>query len=87
MRLELPEGAPIQSVIDLGLAPQWHEDVGVTQAIGNAWVQGGAALALWVPSYVEPTENNLLLNPAHPAYASVRIAIERQPFVFDPRLF
>ena len=87
MRLEVPDGAVIEDVIELGLPSNWRDDVGVTQAIGNAWIQSGSALGLWVPSYVEPTEKNLLLNPVHPTYTSIRIAIERLPFVFDPRLF
>ena len=42
--------------------------------------------ALWVPSYVEPAEPNLLINPNHPRISEVTLVVERDPFEFDPRL-
>jgi len=42
---------------------------------------------LWVPSYIEPGEKNLQLDPAHPDDARIALALERNPFGFDPRLF
>lgn len=41
----------------------------------------GSSLGLWVPSYVEPGERNLLLNPQVPAYQDIAVVIERIPFV------
>lgn len=40
-----------------------------------------------MPSFVEPEELNLLFNPQVPAYGSIVVDIERDSFVFDPRLF
>ncbi len=51
------------------------------------WLASKASLGLWVPSFVEPAERNLLINPAHPNYAKIKLVIEKNPFVFDPRLF
>ena len=51
------------------------------------WLASKMSLGLWVPSFVEPAENNLLLNPAHPDYVKVTLVAEKNPFVFDPRLF
>lgn len=51
------------------------------------WLDSQASLGLWVPSYVEPAERNLLLNPAHPDYLRIELVCEKNPFVFDPRLF
>lgn len=87
MRLELPADAPLLDAAAQGLPANWRHDEAATQALGMGWLASGASLGLWVPSYVEPDERNLLLNPAHPAYAAVRLVIERQPFRFDPRLF
>jgi RES domain-containing protein len=42
---------------------------------------------LVVPSFVEPAEYHLLLDPRHPQYRSIRLHVEKNPFVFDPRLF
>jgi hypothetical protein len=39
-----------------------------------------------VPSVVCPSDFRLLLNPMHPAMASVKV-VSSEPFVLDPRLF
>ncbi len=53
--------------------------------VGADWVARGESLGLVVPSVVVPSEENVLLNPLHPDFASV--ALEKQePFLFDPRL-
>jgi hypothetical protein len=44
-----------------------------TQAIGDRFVADARALALRVPSVVVPSEPNYVLNPAHPAFASLSI--------------
>lgn len=90
MRLELPASAALLEIHELvasALPAGWRQDKGATQAIGMQWLASKASLGLWVPSYVEPAEQNLLLNPAHPDYARIRLVCEKNPFVFDPRLF
>ena len=89
IRLELPEGAVIQDAqADLTLQlPKWKRDEGYTQNLGVRWLESNASLALWVPSYVEPQERDLLLNPAHPQYGSIVVVTEIADFQFDPRLF
>ena len=57
-----------------------------TAVLGHAWLQAGRTLALRVPSVLVPQEHNLLLNPAHPEFAQVRLAAEPEPFFFDERL-
>lgn len=86
LRLDLPAGAPLQQVEDIGLPADWTANEAGTQALGNAWLASGTALGLWVPSYVERSERNLLLNPAHPDYARIVLTVERHPFEFDPRM-
>lgn len=87
MRLELPKGAQVLQAETLGLPPDALFDTTATQALGVEWLLSGASLALSVPSAVEPAERNVLLNPLHPQYVSTQLVIERQPFVFDARLF
>jgi len=87
MRLDLPASASLMDVKTLNLPADWRHNETTTRDIGMAWLHGGASLGLWVPSFVEPAENNLLLNPAHPQYGQVKLTIERAPFHFDPRLF
>lgn len=88
MRLDIPDDASLQDAQTLDLLPRdWRNNQAQTQAIGDDWLQSCSALGLWVPSYVEPDESNLLLNPLHRDFARVELVIERHPFRFDPRLF
>jgi RES domain-containing protein len=56
------------------------------QDLGTGWVRSGETVGLWTPSAVIPHERNLLLNPAHPDFARVRL-LPAVPFSFDPRLW
>jgi RES domain-containing protein len=87
MRLELPANATLLDAQDWGLQAYWRADEAGTQSLGMQWLSSGISLGLWVPSYVEPAERNLLLNPAHADYRAITLVLERHPFVFDPRLF
>ena len=69
-----------------GLPGNWRDNEGVTQTFGDRWLDGGAELALWVPSCVEPAEHNLVINALHPKLAEITLVAERDPFEFDPRL-
>jgi RES domain-containing protein len=85
-RLDLPAGTNVGHAHELGLPPTWRSAIGISQAFGDAWLDAADALALWVPSFVEPGEDNMLINPAHADFQRIRLAVERDPFVFDPRL-
>lgn len=87
MRLELPDAATFLQAADLGLKDDWREDMVHTQEIGMRWLASEKSLGLWVPSYVAEGDQNLLINPVHDDYRTIRIEIEKHPFVFDPRLF
>ena len=89
IRLELPKGAVVlDAKDDLALqSPRWRSDEGHTQGVGVDWLHSNTSLGLSAPSVVEPQERNLLINPAHPHYASIAVVIEILDFEFDPRLF
>lgn len=89
LRLDLADGATLLSAVDdLGLRDNWRDDEGYTQAFGDAWLRAGTSLGLWVPSYVETREQNILLNPDHPQYTThVTVVVEVLDFHFDPRMF
>jgi RES domain-containing protein len=55
------------------------------RAVGDAWLDQAASVALLVPSVLVPQEHNLLLDPTHPRFGEVRIA-PAVPFRFDDRL-
>ena len=87
MQLEIPDDIPLLAVSDFGLPADWQSNEAATQALGLSWLASLSSLGLWVPSYIEPSEMNLLINPAHPDYRKILLTIERYPFQFDPRLF
>jgi RES domain-containing protein len=87
-RLEIPTKFTILEVESkYKLAADWRDDVYASQTIGMDWLASRESVGMWVPSYIEPSERNLLLNASHPQYPSIKLFIERDPFVFDPRLF
>ena len=70
-----------------GLPGGWASvfPIAATQAIGARWIDGASACGLDIPSAVIPSERNLILNPAHPEFHSVRV-LGAQAFRFDPRM-
>jgi RES domain-containing protein len=87
MRLDIPEAAPLFDIKSLGLLDNWRSSEAITQSLGLDWLASGASLGLWVPSYLEPEDKILLINPAHHLYSAIELSVERNPFTFDPRLF
>lgn len=87
MQLDIPDDIPLMTASDLGLSADWQSNEAATQALGLSWLASLSSLGLWVPSTIEPSELNLLINPAHPDYPKIVLNIERYPFRFDPRLF
>jgi len=53
---------------------------------GDAWLQGLASALLVVPSVVVPEESNMLVNPLHPAAASI-VATRVRKWHYDSRYF
>ena len=55
--------------------------------IGEQFLTELKHLALAVPSAIVPQEYNYLINPRHPAFESLRVAENLEPFSFDDRIF
>lgn len=53
---------------------------------GDSWIQSCSSLLMKVPSVIIPEEFNVLVNPDHSAFETVRIK-NINPFWFDKRLF
>lgn len=86
---DLPEEAPFEKVEIDGLPEGWDHyppSTGLWK-IGQEWVERNRAVALLVPSAVlsVSTEQNVLINPAHPAFSQFRL-LDIKPFRFDERL-
>lgn len=86
LRVDFDESL-VASLDAADLPPGWrdHPPPPETRAIGDRWVAEGGSLVLKVPSVVVPNEFNYVLNPAHPAFADIRLG-DAVPFPFDPRL-
>jgi len=87
MQLEIPDDSLLMAASDWGLPADWQSNEAATQAFGLAWLESMASLGLWVPSFIELSEMNLLINQVRPDFARIVLKIERYPFKFDPRLF
>jgi RES domain-containing protein len=55
-------------------------------AFGDAWLAKAGTPILKAPSFIAPRSYNLLINPAHPGSAGIRM-VGTQPFDFDKRLW
>ncbi|BCP53050.1 hypothetical protein K32_16670 [Kaistia sp. 32K] len=71
------DGLAVETVDTLPEAPQ---------ATGDAWLAEARTPILRVPSFIVPESSNLLINPAHPDAAGLRVESQR-PFRFDARLW
>jgi RES domain-containing protein len=74
--------------LDLKSLPaRWHahRDESLC-ALGDRWVRAATTVAWYVPSAAIRGEWNVLLNPAHPDFQSIKV-FPPQPFEFDLRMF
>lgn len=84
-RILLPPDAETHT-FDESEHPDWRRRVR-SHEVGRRWVASARSLALVVPSLVaRPWGRNVVLNPAHPDFARVRVA-EVVDVRWDPRLY
>lgn len=84
-RILVPGDADVHT-FDEAEHPGWGRRVH-SHEVGREWVASGRSLALVVPSMVaRPWGRNVVLNPAHPDFARVRVA-EVVDVRWDPRLY
>ena len=85
LTLEIPDGSIVKPETN-DLPENWDkkgyfDDV---QRWGTTWLQSLSSLAIMVPSATSP-DYNILVNPGHPDFGSVRI-IDSRPITLDDRL-
>lgn len=85
--VDIPDHSSVFSPAVNELPPGWDElPTSVSaQSLGREWLERGDALAMCIPSAVLE-ESNVILNPRHPDFQHVDLAIVR-PFSFDQRMF
>jgi RES domain-containing protein len=87
VEINVPPGVTIDELDVEALPRSWrrYPAPASLQRLGNAWLDGGSACVLRVPSALVPSESNFLINPAHPDGRKLRV-VRKAPFRFDPRL-
>jgi len=84
---DIPESVEIDALDLKTLPARWSEQRDdALSRFGGAWVRSSKTVALLVPSAAIRGEWNILLNPAHPAFRSLRFE-SPEPFDFDVRMF
>lgn len=59
----------------------------ISKSYGDKWISSSRSLLLIVPSVIARVDENILINPAHPEFRSVRPASFNKPVHWDKRLF
>lgn len=86
VEIVIPAGTSYEVVTE-ATVPGWYaRGAASARAFGSAWLEEGRSAILLVPSVVARVERNVLINPAHPDAARVRVGLE-QPVRWDERLF
>ena len=81
--LTLPDDATLYETADIEALDGWEATPPGPASVdfGTDFLRSARALGLIVPSVIVPEARNLILNPLHPRFAEVQLAVER-PFVF-----
>lgn len=88
VHVELPDRHTAESPGPGALPPDWNSlpPGPGSMNFGTQWAQQNRSLVLYVPSVVVQEALNGVLNPNHPEFGAVTMAIERD-FHYDPRIF
>ncbi|MFB6231519.1 MAG: RES family NAD+ phosphorylase [Salinibacter sp.] len=83
-RAEIPDSR-VEALDHTKLPEGWREDPvpDSVRKIGDQWLKSERSLALRVPSAVVPAEDNILINPEHPAFEEVKIEGPFDPEIDD----
>jgi RES domain-containing protein len=84
--IELPDVLSIVSIDHEKLKKNWRDDNEYLQTIGDEFLKARQSLVLKVPSAIIESENNFIINPAHPDARKIKIR-SSQNFIFDKRLY
>ncbi|TLX08239.1 RES family NAD+ phosphorylase [Rhizobium sp. MHM7A] len=84
--ITIPRGVGYEVFSEPAL-PGWDSmPAAVSQEFGEGWCQEKRSAILLVPSVVARVDRNVLINPAHPEFASITASLH-EPVFWDRRLF
>ena len=84
---EIPDDIPTERLDLKSLPRKWHamRDDSL-RTLGDRWIRAGTTIALHVPSAAIRGEWNVLLNPAHSSFSTIKFQ-RPEPFLFDLRMY
>jgi RES domain-containing protein len=85
---EIPGDLAREKINPDNLPGNWRESAPPPELarFGDEFVERGERCLLLVPSVLAPSEQNWLVNPAHPDYKRISVS-ELEPLRYDPRVF
>jgi len=74
LEIQVPDDLRVEKLEDWAKLPRgWPKKHGITQTIGDQWLNRNSAALLQIPSALVPRTSNFLLNPLHPDAARIQI--------------
>lgn len=88
LQIFIPDDSPIQTVVPSQLPDSWNcfPPSLATQYVGNQFIENREFLLTKVPSAVIRGDYNLLINPSHALFRTIRI-LSAENFMMDNRFF
>jgi RES domain-containing protein len=85
---EVPDDLTRAGIETNRLPPNWRDPAAPPELarFGDEFARRGKDCLLRVPSVLAPSENNCLINPAHPDYKKI-VVRATEPLNYDPRMF
>ena len=84
LEITIPVGASYE-VVTADILPGWTAP-SIARPFGSKWLTDNRSAILVVPSFVARLETNVLINPAHPDFKTIKTGLET-PIWWDRRLF
>lgn len=81
--IDVPDDVSYDEIVENSLPADWRTNEAVTQALGDAWLDGLSSAVLFVPSALTPARN-VLLNPGHADAARITV-VRTFEYPFDER--
>ena len=85
---EIPAGVSRARLEPTHLPSHWRDPAAPSELarFGDEFAREARHCLLFVPSALAPSENNVLINPAHPDSKRIKL-LDAEPLHYDPRLF
>lgn len=85
LQIKVSRRVAVERIAASSLPRGWQQDIAVTRAIGDKWLDSNRSLLLEVPSVLVPETWNVLINPNHRQARFLKI-VKTYRHPFDSRL-